>query len=284
MRPASVRAPSILPFHQVRTAVQSANAQKYKRKKDVPTNNKKKKRTSFYVPDIKQVVQFSLVDAMRYLKAAEVGRDPKSAKYELHVRLRTPKNGAPVRNQLRLPHPVRSDIRICVICPPDSAHAKAAKEAGAYLVGEDEVFEQIKAGKIDFDRCICQTDSLSKLSKAGVARTLGPRGLMPSAKTGSVVKNVASAVRDMAGGSEYRERLGVVRMSIGQLAFTPEQMQTNIRAFIEGVNKDIAGLSDRISKAIHEVVLSSTHGPGMSLNGDFRGPDSLPTKDLSVQS
>lgn len=173
-------------------------------------------------------------------------------------------------------------MRICVICPPDSSHAKAAKAAGATLVGEEEVFELVKEGKIEFDRCICQQDSLPKLSKAGIARILGPRGLMPSAKTGSVVKNVENAVKDMAGGSEYRERLGVVRLGIGQLAFTPEMMQANIKAFMEQLGKDIAGLQDRISKGVHEVVLSSTHGPGMSLSGDFRGPDSLPTKDLSV--
>ena len=105
---------------------------------------------------------------------------------------------------------------------------------------------------------------------------------MPSAKTGTVVKDVGASVRDMVGGSEYRERLGVVRIAIGQLGFSPEEVQRNVRAFVEGVRKDIAGLSDRISKDIHEVVLSSTNGPGLSLNGDFRGPASPPTNDLAT--
>lgn len=105
---------------------------------------------------------------------------------------------------------------------------------------------------------------------------------MPSAKLGTVVKDVGASVRDMVGGSEYRERLGVVRMAIGQLGFTPEEMQRNIRAFTEGVRKDITGLQDRISKDIHEVVLSSTNGPGLSLNGELRGPESPPNRDLST--
>lgn len=105
---------------------------------------------------------------------------------------------------------------------------------------------------------------------------------MPSAKLGTVVKDVAASVRDMVGASEYRERLGVVRMAVGQLGFTPEEMQNNIRAFVEGVKKDIAALSDRISKDVHEVVLSSTNGPGLSLNGEVRGLNSLETKELST--
>lgn len=215
-----------------------------------------------------------------YLRAVEVGRSPTSAKYDLHIRLKTPRNGAVVRNRLRLPHPVKTDLRICVIAPVDSPQGKAALQAGASLVGEEEVFALVKEGKIEFERCICHVDSLQNLAKAGIARTLGPRGLMPSAKLGTVVKDVAESVRNMVGGSEYRERLGVVRMAIGQLAFTPEEVQRNIKAFMENVKKDINVLSDRINKDIHEVVLSSTNGPGMSLNGEMRGPDSISTEEL----
>lgn len=224
----------------------------------------------------------SILISTRYLRAAEVGRPPTSSKYELHVRLKTPKNGAVVRNRLRLPHPVKTDLRICVIAPPDSREAKSAKDAGAFLVGEDEIFEAVKAGTINFDRCICHTDSLPKLAKAGVARVLGPRGLMPSAKTGTVVKDVGATVKDMVGASEYRERAGVVRMAVGQLGFTPEEMQRNIRAFVNGIRTDIVALQDRISKDIHEVVLSSTNGPGLSLSGEFKGPGSVGVKELSV--
>jgi large subunit ribosomal protein L1 len=170
-----------------------------------------------------------------------------------------------------------------VICPPDSKYAEAARAAGAYLVGEEEVFEAVKEGRIDFDRCICQTDSLIKLNKAGLGRILGPRGLMPNAKTGTVVKDPAAAVKEMVGGSEYRERMGVVRMAIGQLGFTPEEMQRNIKAFMEAVKKDMAQLSDKITKEVAEVVLSSTNAPGFSLNGTFRSStSSISPRDLST--
>lgn len=150
------------------------------------------------------------------------------------------------------------------------------------LIGEENVFDAIKDGRIDFERCICHVDSLQKLNKSGVARILGPRGLMPSAKVGTVVKDIDAAVKDMVGGSEYRERTGVIRMAIGQLGFTPEEMQRNVKAFMESVKKDCALLSDRIAKEVHEVVLSSTNAPGFSLDGTFRSESSVPTAALST--
>ena len=150
------------------------------------------------------------------------------------------------------------------------------------MVGEENIFEAVREGRIEFDRCLCHADSLPALSKAGVARILGPRGLMPSAKTGTVVKDVSTSVRDMVGASEYRERAGVVRLAVGQLGYTPEELSLNIKACIEGIRKDINALSDRIQKDIHEVVLSSTNGPGLSLNGELRGTSSPPSEDLST--
>jgi large subunit ribosomal protein L1 len=214
--------------------------------------------------------------------------------------LKTLKNGPVVRNRLRLPHAVDTSQRICVICPPDSKAAAAAIKAGASLVGEDVVFDAVKEGRIEFERCICHVDSLQKLNKAGLGRILGPRGLMPSSKTGTVVKDVANSVKEMVGGSEYRERLGIIRIAVGQLGFTPEQMQQNIREVMSTLKKDLVLLSDRITKEIHEVVsfdgqviyllfvdifsqvLSSTNSPGFTLNGEFRSPESLPTQDLSI--
>ncbi|KAG8529760.1 uncharacterized protein KY384_005241 [Bacidia gigantensis] len=210
-------------------------------------------------------MKFSLCDAMRYIKAYEVGRPPTSSKYDLAIRLRTPKNGPAVRNRVELPHVVNSSTRVCVICPPDSKHAKQAVDSGASLVGEETVFDAVKAGRIDFDKCICHVDSERKLKQAGVARMLGPRGLMPSEKLGTVTKDVKAAVGAMIGGSEYREKLGVIRCAVGQLGFTPEEMQSNIREFMSAIKRDIAQLSDRISKDVHEVVsISLKHRPLLS--------------------
>lgn len=172
----------------------------------------------------------------------------------MHVKLRTLKNGPAVRNRLRLPHPVNTSLRICVICPPDSPIAASAIKAGAALVGDDAIIDAVKESRIEFDRCLCHVDSLQKINKAGLGRILGPKGLMPSAKTGTVVRDVAASVREMVGGSEYRERLGVIRMAVGQLGFTPEEMQRNIKVFMDGVKNDLSQLSDRISKEVHEVV------------------------------
>ncbi|KAF1998164.1 ribosomal protein L1 [Amniculicola lignicola CBS 123094] len=250
--------------------------------KTPPPKKKKKTRNTFIQYDLKEMQQFSLVDAMQYIRAFEVGRDPSSAKYEMHVRLRTLKNGPVVRNRLRLPHAVNTDIRICVICPPDSAIAAEARSAGATLVGEDEIFAQVKEGIVNFDRCICHADSLAKMNKAGLGRILGPRGLLPSTKTGTVVTNVGKTVKNMAGGSEYRERMGVVRMAVGQLGFTPDQLRENVKAFLDEIKKDMGQMSDRISKEIHEVVLSSTQSPGFSLSGEFKAPNSIATKELGT--
>lgn len=150
------------------------------------------------------------------------------------------------------------------------------------LAGEEQLFDKIKAGEIEFDQLICHPDSLQKLQKQGLGRVLGPRGLMPSTKTNTVIKDVAAAVRDIAGASEYRERLGVIRMAVGQLGYTSEELQRNIKAFIDSLKKDMAGMSDRINKEIHEVVLSSTNGPGLSLNGELRGENSPSPRDLAV--
>ncbi|KAL1593833.1 hypothetical protein SLS60_010566 [Paraconiothyrium brasiliense] len=220
---------------------------------------------------------------MHYIRAFEVGRNPTSSKYEMHVRFRALKNGPSIRNRLRLPHPVKTDLRICVIAPPDSKAAAEARAAGASLVGEDEIFAQVKDGIINFDRCICHVDSLQKLTKAGLGRVLGPKGLMPSTKTGTVVSSVGAigtTVRNMVGGSEYRERDAVVRLAIGQLGFTPEALQTNIKAFMESVKKDIARLVGP-TKEIHEVVLSSTNSPGFTLTGEFKGANSVAPRELS---
>ena len=198
------------------------------------------------------------------------------------MRLRTAKNGPVVRNRLRLPHAVNTSLRICVICPPDSPAATQARNAGASLIGEETVFDAVKEGKVEFDRCICHSDSAQKLNKAGLGRILGPKGLMPSSKTGTITTDIATAVKGLVGGSEYREKLGVVRCAIGQLGFTPVELRRNVGAFIANIKQDMALLSDRISKDIHEVVLSSTHAPGFSLNGDFSSPTSPPSRDLSV--
>lgn len=125
---------------------------------------------------------------------------------------------------------------------------------GASVCGEDELFDQIREGKINFERLLCHTDSAAKLNKAGLGKVLGPRGLMPSTKLGTITRDVEGLVKSMVGSTEYREKLGVIRASVGQLGFTPEEMQSNIRVFMEAVKRDLNAMSDKITKEIHEVV------------------------------
>ncbi|CAG8049193.1 unnamed protein product [Penicillium salamii] len=233
----------------------------------------------FVQKNLKDMPQWALCDAMRYIRATEVGREPTLQKYEVHVRLRTKRDGPVIRNMLRFPHAVQTESRICVICPPNSKAAKEALAAGAVLVGEEEVFEAVKAGKIEFDRCLAHPDSVPALNKAALGRVLGPRGLMPSAKTGTVVEDVAARVEMLRGGTVYRERDAVIRLPIGQLGFSPEQLRDNLRVTLAQIRKDASGLADRVNKEIYEVVLSSTNGPGFSLNGEFTS-DASPDTSL----
>lgn len=296
--------PSTTCIHR-RTAVTgtSANAAKYRRQDTNAPKKKKKQRNDFVQYDLKDAEQFALCDAMRYarnlscqffthanifphsyIRAFEVGRPPTTPKYELAIKLRTLKNGPVVRNRLRLPHPIKTDTRIAVIMPPDHPTAAAVREAGATMVGDDSIITAVKEGRVEFDRCICHTDSQQKLAKSGIGRILGPRGLMPSSKTGTVTKDVAKLIKEMIGGSEYREKLGVVRLSVGQLAFTPAMLRNNIGAVMENVRRDIAQLSDTISKDVHEVVLSSTQSPGFSLAGTFMREGGMTPDDLSEEA
>lgn len=122
------------------------------------------------------------------------------------------------------------------------------------MCGEEELFDQIREGKFKFERLLCHTDSVAKLNKAGLGKILGPRGLMPSTKLGTITRDLDGLVKTMVGSTEYREKFGVVRASVGQLGFTPEEMQSNIRVFTEAVKRDINAMSDKITKDIDEVV------------------------------
>ncbi|KAG0638071.1 ribosomal protein L1-like protein [Tuber brumale] len=235
-----------------------------KKAKDDKKGKKKKGGGFFIQHDLKGALQFSLAEAMRYIRAMEVGRDPVSVKYDLAVRLRTPKTSPIIRNRVQLPTPVKTDKRVCVIA--EGEHAEAARQAGAAIVGTDAVFEQIRKGNLDFELCIAHEDSFKALVATNLAKVLGPRGLMPSSKLGTVVKNTGAAIRDLVGQSDYKERLAVVRLPIGQLRYTEAQLAENIKTFIRHLKKDIAAL-DNVTKTIHEVVLSSTNSSGFSLNG-----------------
>ncbi|KAI0401958.1 50S ribosomal protein L1 [Xylaria palmicola] len=221
--------------------------------------------------------QFSLCDAMRYLRAAEVGRPPSQSTYELALKFRTTKNGPVLRDRIRLPYPVKNDTRIAVICKENSGAMHEARTAGAVAFGEETLFELIRAnaGKLPFNRLICHVDSEPALKKANLGRILGPKGLMPSLKTNTITRSVITMMHDMVGAENYRERIGAIRMPIGNIQFTPKMLAENIKTMIASVKEGIQKLEDRDNgnKNLIEVVLTSTIGPGFSLNGGFAPTD-----------
>lgn len=190
------------------------------------------------------------------------------------------KSGPVIKNRIRLPHPVRSDRRIGVICKEGSALAIQARAAGAAAVGEDSLFELIRNGEIELTSLICDQNSAEKLTKANLGRVLGPKGLMPSVRTKTITTNVLGLLREMSGTDNYREKEGVVRLAIGQLGFTPDMLAANVKAIVKQVKEDCVALEDQVNKQVHEVVLSSTHGPGFSLNGAFNPTSEGMTPDM----
>lgn len=148
-----------------------------------------------------------------------------------------------------------------------------AQQLGAVAVGQESLFESIRQGNIPFNKLICHEDSQDALKKANLGKILGPRGLMPSQKTKTITTDLKSTVQELIGADEYRERSGVVRLAVGQMGFTPQMLSDNIKALLSLLKADINDVDDSYTKALDEVVLSSTNGPGFSLNGTFKSDD-----------
>lgn len=175
-------------------------------------------------------------------------------KYELAISFVTRRNGFIIRNQMKFPHGFSSTQRIAVICPADSTAEQEAREAGASIVGEDSLLAQIKDGIVEFDRLFCHQDSVKKLQQANVGRILGPKGLMPSEKNKTIVTDVKSSLKSRAGAVDYKERDGVMRLAVGQIGFSPKQLQENIKTFMTNLKRDVEEAQEKTDKVIHEVV------------------------------
>lgn len=220
----------------------------------------------------------TLLTSHRVLRAYEVGWPPGVVKYELHVHLKTARNGPVIKNTIRLPNPVQSEWQIAVVAPEGSVIANAAAAAGARAVGEETLFEAIRAGNIEFDRLICYESSEKKLQAAKLGPILGPKGLMPSVKMKTITKDVVKAIRDSAGATEYKERLGNIRLAVGQLGHSPEQLRTNVEAVVARIKQQCAEISEDHPKEVCEIVIGSTNSPvSFSLNGKFKEDGSQTT-------
>ncbi len=180
--------------------------------------------------------------------AMNLGVDPKHADQQ-------------VRGMVSLPNGTGATVRVAVFAKDDKA--EAAKAAGADLVGAEDLVEKIQRGEIDFDRCIATPDMMGLVGR--VAKVLGPKGMMPNPKLGTVTPNVEQAVKDAKGGAlEFRaEKAGVVHARVGKASFSEKHLVENIAAFVEAIKR--AKPSGSKGNYIEKVSVTSTMGPGIKV-------------------
>ncbi|WP_324740313.1 50S ribosomal protein L1 [Tsuneonella sp. CC-YZS046] len=167
-----------------------------------------------------------------------------------------------VRGMVSLPSGTGKDVRVAVFAKGDKA--EEAKAAGADKVGAEDLMEDMQAGNLDYDRVIATPDMMGVVGRLG--KVLGPKGLMPNPKLGTVTPNVAQAVKDAKGGQvEFRvEKAGIIHSGIGKLSFTDDQLKANFTAFVDAIVK--AKPSGAKGKYVRKVALSSTMGPGLKID------------------
>jgi large subunit ribosomal protein L1 len=167
-----------------------------------------------------------------------------------------------VRGVVTLPAGTGKDVRVAVFAKGDKA--EEAKKAGADVVGAEDLMETIQGGTIDFDRVIATPDMMGIVGRLG--KVLGPKGLMPNPKLGTVTPNVAEAVKAAKGGQvEFRvEKAGIIHSGIGKASFTEADLRKNFDAFVDAIVK--AKPSGAKGKYVKKAALSSTMGPGLKLD------------------
>lgn len=206
---------------------------------------------------------YSVADAVKILKtAAKERKFNETIEVSINLGVDPRQNDQVVRGVVELPNGTGAKVRVAVFAK--DAKAEEAKAAGADIVGADDLADQVLAGKIDFDRCIATPDMMPLMAK--LARVLGPRGLMPNPKLGTVTPDVKKAIESAKGGAvEFRaEKAGIVHAGVGKASFDDSKLVENIKAFVAAINRaKPAGAKGTYMK---KVSLSSTMGPGVKIN------------------
>lgn len=223
------------------------------------------KKSKHYIEQLAKVDRDSFyhpLDAVTLAK--ETSSDKYDATIDVAMRLSVDPRKADqlVRGTVNLPHGTGKTVRVAVFA--EGENATKAQEAGADIVGTDELIEQINAGQIDFDVAIATPDQMAKVGR--VARVLGPRGLMPNPKTGTVTPDVAKAVADSKGGKiAFRvDKASNLHAIIGKASFTPEQLAENYGALLD----EVIRLKPASAKGIYlkKITVSATQGPGVPVD------------------
>jgi len=209
-------------------------------------------RTKFYPID----------EAVKIIKAASKTKMDQTVELALNLGIDPRHSDQQVRGVVTLPSGTGKTVRVAVFARGD--RAEQAKKAGADIVGAEDLAAKIEAGEIEFDRCIAAPDMMALVGKLG--KVLGPRGLMPNPKLGTVTPNVAEAVKNAKGGQvEFRaEKAGLIHAGVGKASFSEEAIAQNIKAFVTAIARSKP--TGAKGTFIKKVSLSSTMGPGVKLD------------------
>lgn len=233
-----------------------------KKEKAKTTGIKYPKRMRDFYKTFDAVKTYTIDEAVSIIKKNAKAKFDETVEIAINLGIDTKQSDQNVRGMVQLPNGTGKTVRVAVFAKGDKA--AAAKAAGADIVGDDDLAALIQKGEMNFDRCIATPDMMPLVGKLG--QILGPRGLMPNPKLGTVTMDVAGAVKAAKGGSiEFRaEKSGIVQAGVGKASFTEKQIAENVRAFLEAIlkAKPASGVKGNYLKKIS---ISSTMGPGVKL-------------------
>jgi len=205
-------------------------------------------------------VEYELKEAVSVLKKGPATKFDQTV--EAAMKLNLEQSTTPIRGTVSLPHGTGKKVRIAVFCKGD--FVKQASEAGADHVGGDDLIKKVSDGWFDFDVAVATPDMMKDLARLG--KVLGPRGLMPNPKSGTVTTDIAKAVEDLkAGKIEYRmDKQSGIKGPVGKLSFSEDALEENILVFV----KAVMGSNPKLQKIqnVKSIAISSTMGPGLRLN------------------
>ena len=225
--------------------------------------SRKGKRLSGAYAGIDREKDYALADALKIVKdAAAKTKFDETVEVAINLGVDPRHADQMVRGTVSLPHGTGKSVKVAVFAK--DTKAKEAKEAGADLVGAEDLAEKIQGGEINFERCIATPDMMAVVGRLG--KVLGPKGLMPNPKLGTVTPDVADAVKAAkAGQIEFRvEKQGIIHAGVGKTSFSEEMLAENVHTFVSAITK--AKPTGAKGTYMKKVSLSSTMGPGLKLD------------------